>query len=97
MSGFDDGGKFVREPWPIRWRGQVVGWLVDPFPEMFNCSGSWRSAGPSGDEFLSALRSAGPDGIPVTVGGVDGVADELPAEDGGFAIQWWQCRTKRKS
>jgi hypothetical protein len=66
----------------------LVGWLVDPFPEMFNCSGQWRPAGPAGDEFLAALAVSGPEGLPVVVQGSRGLADELPDPDGGFAVQW---------
>jgi hypothetical protein len=82
----------MQEPWPIEWRRQIVGWLVNPFPDMFNCSGLWRSAGPTGDDFLRALMTAGSDGLAVTVGGIDGWADDLPDAEGRFAIQWGRPR-----
>jgi hypothetical protein len=79
----------MREPWPIEWHGRLVGWLVDPFPEMFNCSGQWRPAERAGDEFITALRVAGPDGLRVVLHGVPGVVDELPDQEGGLTVHWW--------
>ncbi len=57
--------------WPVKWHGQVVGWLAVPtLDEYGNCSGEWWPNAAGSAAFLGQVENPPPDGIPVSVGGI---------------------------